>query len=900
MKKSFLSLPENISPQGRNAFRVALVMLGVVSTAFVFLAFQVTQTNAWQPRVRLVISVFLFIIGVTSLRLTRSGRHERGIWLLFVPLSFAIIATSALFSGLGPALLIFGVVIFSLVGGQTLTSRQSNRMLIVGIATGIAALLVDLYIPIERADPGNFRTLVYTLVGIMLVVFGYVTIREFRNYSMRVKMIIAILVITTLLVVSVGGFLLYSLYNTLAAQTTHDLNTDVTTDARNIVDFQNSAQSDVLYLSQITELTNYLDLVKSGGDPAAIETTRASLENDFYSFAQARLIYDQIRFIDTAGQEIVRVNTSRDGVSTIVPHDQLQNKADRGYFKNSIGIPLGSIYISALDLNVEQGMIEEPHKPVIRYATPVYRNNKLQGIVITNILAENFLAPLGAGSGSSILVDADGYYLYNQDEIKRWGRDLKTEFTVAQDYPEFALQLVSGGRGSYNDGKQLFSYTPITLPGENAPRWYLASLLSTDAAFAPARQAYATGMVLMLLSLLVATGLILFLGGVIAGPLVSLTGTAEKVAGGDLNIRSAVQSTDEVGVLATMFNHMTAQLRESFATLEARVAERTRNLELAAEVGRAVSQVRSLDVMLTDAVELIRKQFDLYYTQVYLVNPSQTYLTLQAGTGEVGKELLERSHRLPFNAASINGRAAIEKKSVIISDTASSVAFKPNPLLPNTRSEMAVPLMIGEKVVGVLDMQSEHSGSLSADILPAFEALAGQLAIAIQNATFLAEAQQARAEVEVQAQRLSRANWTGYMDAIHKSEEMGFVFEQDEIAPLIQEEIKASALVSPIIVADETLGNLIVELEGQSPISQTDELLKTVAQQVAQQIENLRLLDSAERYRAEAEESSRRLTREGWDDYLETATKGKLSYMYDLKDVKPYNGNGSADASSTE
>ncbi|MDD2921846.1 MAG: GAF domain-containing protein, partial [Anaerolineales bacterium] len=79
-----------------------------------------------------------------------------------------------------------------------------------------------------------------------------------------------------------------------------------------------------------------------------------------------------------------------------------------------------------------------------------------------------------------------------------------------------------------------------------------------------------------------------------------------------------------------------------------------------------------------------------------------------------------------------------------------------------------------------------------------------------------------------------------------------------------------------------------------------DELLKTVAQQVAQQIETLRLLDSAERYRAEAEESSRRLTREGWDDYLETAAKGKLSYMYDLKDVKPYNGNGSADASSTE
>ena len=140
------------------------------------------------------------------------------------------------------------------------------------------------------------------------------------------------------------------------------------------------------------------------------------------------------------------------------------------------------------------------------------------------------------------------------------------------------------------------------------------------------------------------------------------------------------------------------------------MAERTRNLELAAEVGRTVSQVRALDVMLKDAAELIRTQFDLYYVQVYLTDPSQTNLILQSGTGTVGAELIGRGHRLPLNTDSINGRAAIEKKSVVISDTAASATFRPNPLLPDTRSEMAVPLLIGEKVVGVLDMQSEHAG----------------------------------------------------------------------------------------------------------------------------------------------------------------------------------------------
>jgi GAF domain-containing protein len=202
---------------------------------------------------------------------------------------------------------------------------------------------------------------------------------------------------------------------------------------------------------------------------------------------------------------------------------------------------------------------------------------------------------------------------------------------------------------------------------------------------------------------------------------------------------------------------------------------------------------------------------------------------------------------------------------------------------------MAVPLLIGEKVVGVLDMQSERPGALSQEILPAFEALAGQMAIAIQNASLLAEAEEARKEVESQAQRWSRSNWAEYLDAIHKPEESGFIFEQNKIAPLAQsnEPLTEGALVAPITVTGEMLGNLVVEMEGRSSIARAEELVNTVARQVAQQIENLRLLDSAERYRAEAEQASRRLTHEGWQDYLDQKSVNGLGYVYDLKEVRP-------------
>jgi GAF domain-containing protein/HAMP domain-containing protein len=351
-----------------------------------------------------------------------------------------------------------------------------------------------------------------------------------------------------------------------------------------------------------------------------------------------------------------------------------------------------------------------------------------------------------------------------------------------------------------------------------------------------------------------------------------------------------LQTHDELEDLADAFNLMAKNLVTAFETMEEKVATRTHSLQLAAEVGRIVSQVRALDVMLKDAAELIRSRFDLYYVQVYLIDSARTSLVLKSGTGKVGVELLNRNHKLPLNINSINGRAAIEKRSMVVADTAASSAFRPNPLLPHTRSEMAVPLLVGEKVVGVLDMQSANAGSLSQETLPAFEALAGQLAIAIQNASLLEETENARAEVERQARRLVRRNWSEYLDAIHTPESLGFVFEENQVSTIPSAEAAQlrqpeKAVTAPITVTGEPLGMLVVESENQSP--EEVKLVHAVALQVAQQIENLRIIESAERYRAEAEQASRRLTREGWKDFMKDKVKEGLGFLYDTNSVQP-------------
>ena len=352
-------------------------------------------------------------------------------------------------------------------------------------------------------------------------------------------------------------------------------------------------------------------------------------------------------------------------------------------------------------------------------------------------------------------------------------------------------------------------------------------------------------------------------------PLGELTRAAEAMEKGDLNQQVRIFSRDEIGQLGQVFNQTVAQLRNMFTTLEQRVAERTHDLELASEVGRTVSEkVANLYEMLAEAAELIRSRFDLYYAQIYLADTSERNLKLSAGTGTAGAELLRRGHHLAINQASINGRAAIEKRPVIVVDASQSANFLPNHLLPDTRSEMAIPLIAGGKLVGVLDVQSNHAGALNETNLTAFEALAGQLAVAVQNATLFNQAETARTEVEEQSRRLTLEGWQDFLDAVERGEKLGFVFNQNEILPAtgIPPADQANTLASTIKITGAEVGEIRLADEPNRIWTAAEfRIVQTTAAQLGQHIENLRLLGQAEKYRHEAEAISRRLTREGWE-----------------------------------
>ncbi len=173
--------------------------------------------------------------------------------------------------------------------------------------------------------------------------------------------------------------------------------------------------SDLLFLSKQNELF----MLESNQD------ARPLIQREYLIMVKSKLIYDQIRFIDMSGTEQVRINFNN-GKPAAVPSALLQEKQQRYYFKQAIGLQRGEVYLSLLDLNMEHGKIETPAKPMLRFATPCFdrQGNKL-GIVVINYLAENLLLRLKAiGTNQlshSFLLDPNGYWLLGPDENVEWG-----------------------------------------------------------------------------------------------------------------------------------------------------------------------------------------------------------------------------------------------------------------------------------------------------------------------------------------------------------------------------------------------------------------------------------------------------------------------------------------------
>ncbi|MFH1777138.1 MAG: ATP-binding protein [Candidatus Omnitrophota bacterium] len=344
---------------------------------------------------------------------------------------------------------------------------------------------------------------------------------------------------------------------------------DVLLRAKRIEKFLDNARSDIIYLSKNPVLLQLLN--EKTAENEAWTNRKKFLADEFLAFSESKQIYNQIRYIDEKGQEIVRVD-SDGGKSWIVPWDELQDKSQRYYFSKAMEIMPGQIYVSPLDLNRENEKIEVPYNPVIRYAVPVY--NKLRekrGIIILNISASCFLRELEkqySFLGEEIfLISQDGFYLFHQDKKKEWGgpRDLNSGENFVKSYPKtLVLEVLKAKAGKITGLKnEVMVYEPIfPSPEVKDYFWMLIINFTKELLFQPAKRFNNILMSIILLVVIVAVVVGVFFVKLLTDPLHSMMAAAKRVGEGDITSRAECKSNDEIGELCNIFNRMTQQLQK--------------------------------------------------------------------------------------------------------------------------------------------------------------------------------------------------------------------------------------------------------------------------------------------------------------------------------------------------
>jgi len=333
-------------------------------------------------------------------------------------------------------------------------------------------------------------------------------------------------------------------------------------------------------------------------------------------------------------------------------------------------------------------------------------------------------------------------------------------------------------------------------------------------------------------------------------PIETLRTAAESIAQGNLRQHLDIDANDELGLLAQAFNTMSQRIEHLMHTLESRVGERTRELEkranymqATAEVARTAATLHNLDTLLQRAVLLLNERFELYHTSIFLLDPTGEYAVLRASAGQSSEEILARQMRFRSGEEGIVGHVVATGEPHIVQDTSTDPYYIPNPLLPDTRSEMVLPLRIGQRILGALDIQSSRPNAFLSDELQILQILADQIAVAIENLRLLEENQAALAASRRLYGELSRSDWARILSA----RPVGYESDEGGLHPVysISETAQAdgNALEIPIRVQDKVIGVIHAEKHpGEEWLTDEEKIIELVSQQVAISLENARIL----------------------------------------------------------
>ena len=282
--------------------------------------------------------------------------------------------------------------------------------------------------------------------------------------------------------------------------------------------------------------------------------------------------------------------------------------------------------------------------------------------------------------------------------------------------------------------------------------------------------------------------------------------------------------------------------REKYEHLSQEIKRREIQLRTAAEITRVISAELNPDQLFQSVVNLVKEHFNLYYVGVFIVHSGSKYASLVAGTGDAGQLMVDLGHKLAVDSNSMIGWAISRRQARIALDVGQEAVFFDNPYLPETRSELALPMITSAQVLGAITVQSTQPEAFDQEDIIVLQGVADSLAIAVQNARLFDQAETNLKEMRsIHQQYLGKA-WAG---VIASQGGINYTYENQEYST--ENGSQSTILEKPIAIRDNVIGHLVLESEKSSWDPDEEAFIEAVVSQAAIALENVRLMETTQR-----------------------------------------------------